>query len=394
MSSIDKAQGASPELRAGVFHFFVFAATGVSSAYFAIWLNQRGIREDEIGVINAAPVLVMLAVNVLIGRLADKASDWRYMIIILAFVSAAAAVGLFFVSGFWAILVIWTLTMVPAFGLVPVVDAATLRMTQRRGTSFGVVRAWGTVGYTATTALAGPVLSYFGEPAFVPLFVAFALMRALTSLQLPHFRAPPHEEVRKPHAAGRLREVLKPWFVLPLVGLGIVYSTNSAFSSFGSIMWSKQGIPTALIGPLIAVAPAAEAATMFLWTRLNLKVSARHLILFSCLVGAIRWSVMAFEPPVWVLFFLQLLHSITFAVSYFGGIYFIANWTSEEIAAEAQGFSYVLSQGMTVVALLGFGFFAAAIGQYAWLALGIYAAIGAALVFISLKLHAPAKTAT
>ena len=57
-------------------------------------------------------------------------------------VCCAVPIGLWFVSGFWGILLVWTLAMVPASALVPVVDAATLRMTQRRGTNFGAVRAW------------------------------------------------------------------------------------------------------------------------------------------------------------------------------------------------------------------------------------------------------------
>src|SRR5690606_31984259 len=112
-----------------------------------------------------------------------------------------------------------------AYSLVPVVDAATLRMTRRRGSDFGLVRAWGTVGYMAATAMAGPVIALFGEAAFVPLFVAWSLLRALISLQLPLFRAPPAKTsltVVAPQAR-RLREILKPWFVLPLVGLGMHY---------------------------------------------------------------------------------------------------------------------------------------------------------------------------
>ncbi len=34
MVSTDKAQGLSPEIRAGSFHFTVIAATGVACAYF------------------------------------------------------------------------------------------------------------------------------------------------------------------------------------------------------------------------------------------------------------------------------------------------------------------------------------------------------------------------
>jgi PPP family 3-phenylpropionic acid transporter len=389
MVPTDRAAGGLPELRASLFHFFVFGSNGIATVYFAIWLTQRGITADEIGVINAAPVLVMLMVNVLIGRLADKARDWRDMIIILSLIAAAASIGLFFASGFWSIVLIWILVSVPAQGLVPVVDAATLRMTQRRGTSFGPVRAWGTVGYASTSLVAGPILGHFGDAAFLPLFVGLALLRAVVSFQLPHFRAPAHEEARVVKSAARLRDSLKPWFVLPLLGLGIVYSTNAALSAFAALFWVQQGISESWVGPLIAVGAAAEAVMMFVWRRLNIKASARHLILFACVVAALRWGVMAFSPPLWVLFPLQLLHSITFAVSYFGGIYFIANWTSEDIAAEAQGFAAVLQQGMSIVSLLAFGWFAATIGVGAWGVLAAYSLVGALLVVISLRLKSP-----
>ena len=394
MTTVEKAPGLSAEVRAGLFHFTVFASVGVASAYFGIWLANRGITADEIGIINAAPVLVMLAINVFVGRLADKASDWRQVIIILALLAGAVPIGLWFVDGFWGILLVWTLAMVPASALIPVVDAATLRMTQRRGSNFGAVRAWGTVGYTITTATSGPIIAVFGEPAFLPLFLAWSLFRALLSLQLPRFRAPAGE-APLPTVEGlrttRLREVLRPWFILPLVGLGMHYANHLVLHGFGALLWKEQGISEALIGPLIGVMAAAEAAMMFLWRRMNLRVSARHLIIFAALVGAARWGIMAFEPPVWLLFFLQLLHAITFAVAYLGGIYFIANWTSEDIAAEAQGFAYLLQQGFAVLALLMFGWLAANFGAKAWLYAAGMAAGGALLVWISIRMQPLAK---
>ena len=49
-------------------------------------------------------------------------------------------------------------------------------------------------------------------------------------------------------------------------------------------------------------------------------------------------------------------------MAYFGGMQFIANWTSEDIAAEAQGFAFVLQQGISIVALVGFGWLVALYG--------------------------------
>ena len=178
MSSSVRAEGFSPELRASLFHFTVFASTGAGSAYMAIWLSGKGLSSGEIGIINALPVLLMLGVNVLVGRLADKASDWRDVIIILALISGVAPIGFFFVNEFWGLLLILTLSTMPSGALVPVIDAATLRMCQRRGTDFGFVRAWGTVGYMVTAAVTGVLIGWLGAIAFVPIFIALSLLRA------------------------------------------------------------------------------------------------------------------------------------------------------------------------------------------------------------------------
>lgn len=390
MPSSAEARALSPELRASIYHFTVFAATGVASVYFGIWLSRRGISPDETGIINALPVLLMLLINTFIGRLADRASDWKQVIVVLSLVAGVAPVGMFFVSDFWGILAIWTLCMVPAASLVPVVDAATLRMTQRRNTSFSFVRGWGTVGYTVTTAAAGPLIALFGEEAFVPLFLAFALCRALAAFQLPRFRAPAGEALPALAArpvARKLREVLKLWFVLPIFGFGVVYASNSPLGSFAGLLWKEQGIDETAIGLLIAVSAGSEAIMLFAWRRLNLKVSARHLIILAALVAIFRWSMMAFNPPLWALVLLQMLHAFTFAMGYLGGIYFIANWTSEDIAAEAQGFSSVVQQGMTVIVLLGFGVSVSAFGTGAWLVLGGFCLLGVVLPLISLRLQ-------
>lgn len=178
MSSTDRAGGFSPELRASLFHFTVFGSTGAGSAYFAIWLSGKGLTSADIGVVNALPVLLMLGVNILVGRLADRASDWRGAIIVLALIGGVAPIGFFFVNELWGLLLVFAVATLPAGALVPVIDAATLRMTQRRGTDFGFVRAWGTVGYTITSAATGLLIGWLGPVAFVPIFVGLCLLRA------------------------------------------------------------------------------------------------------------------------------------------------------------------------------------------------------------------------
>ena len=128
------------------------------------------------------PVLLTLVLNLVVGRLADRARDWRTVIVIGALLGAIFSVGLLFAHGFVGILVVWTLAALPLAAIGPVQDAAALRLTRRNGTDFGSIRAWGTVGYMGVIVLTGQVVTWFGGGAFMPLFVALCVLRGLVEL--------------------------------------------------------------------------------------------------------------------------------------------------------------------------------------------------------------------
>lgn len=388
MSSAEGAGGFSPELRASIFHFTVFGSTGAASAYFAIWLSGKGITPDQIGIINAVPVLVLLFASMLIGRLADKASDWRVMIIWLSIIAGAASLGFLFVNEFWGALLVFTLCYTPAGAMVPIVDAATLRMTERRGTDFGFVRAWGTVGYTITAALTGALIGWLGAVIFVPLYIVLSLMRTGLSFQLPRFRAPEHvaAPVRGPDAP-KLSSLLRLWFILPCIAFALIQSTHFFLGAMGALVWKIDGIGEGWVGPLIAISAAGEAITMFFWRHIGNRMTARTMLIIAGVVGVARYFAMAFSPSLPVLFFLQALHAITLPFSYFGIMHFIANWAPEDIAAEAQSFSSMLTQGFAVVTLLLFGWLVGIMGGGAYFVASGMALAAAVFAWWSLLLR-------
>jgi len=387
MATPPTAARISPELHATFYHFAALSTNGVAGAYFGVWLADKGMSPSEIGFISACPVLALLVFNVVVGRLADRAADWRQVIVILSMVAGLLPFAFYIAAGVIGLAIVWTVFQVPVGAMMPVTDAATLRMTERRGTSFGAIRAWGTIGYIIATAGTTLLVGWFGPGAFLPTLIGWSLLRAVLSLQLPPFRAPEREQVLRPTVgASRLREVMQPWFILPIVAFALVQATHSIINSFAGLLWKQQGVPENLIGPLIAVSAIGEAAVLFLWPRFGKRVSARQMILASAVVTAIRWTLTALGPPVPLLFALQLLHAVTFAVGYLGTMHFIANWTSENIAAEAQSSSYVVQQGVAVLVLLGFGPLAGAFGYHAFFASAVLGALATIAVLVSMRL--------
>lgn len=381
----------SPELRATIFYFIQFMSGAVVTVYGGIWFAEQGLTSEEIGILNAFPVLAILVFNMLVGRIADRASDWRQVIVFGSVIAGFIPIALFFVHGFWGILIVWTLLSLPAGLVGPVVDAATLRMTFRRGTQFGPIRAWGTVGYMVMLVLAGFIIAALGGGIFLPLFVGLCLVRTVAAFGLPRFRGEKGEVSVAPPSTGakHLRDALKPFFVLPLVGFSMVYSTHVVLNAFQGLLWKEQGFSADVIGPLLAVGAFAEAALMFTFARFFKRFAARSLILASAIVAVFRWVCMAFEPGILPLIPLQALNAITFALGYMGCLHFIANWTSDDIAAEVQGFFQVLLQGMCVIALLAFGWLTGFMGAKAYLVAAAFAAAGGVLIWVSMTMQSP-----
>ena len=387
--SLALLRSASPELRATLFQFTVYLPGAISSVFLGIWLSDHGLPADQIGIINAVPMLCLLVLNMVVGRLADRASDWRTVIVIICLIGAAVPFGLFFVNEFWGIMLIWALCTMSMGAIPPVIDAATMRMTRRNGTDFGVIRAWATVGYVVGAGVVGLLITVYGSAAFAPLFVFMCVLRAALGLLLPRFRAPNHKATLAATVPFKLRDSLKLWFVLPLVGFALVNSSHALIGGFAALLWHQNGVPDYYIGPLLAIAAAAEAVMMFAWRRFGGRITARTMILAACVASLVRFTVMAFNPPVEVLFLIQMLHAISFGVGYFGIVHFIANWTDESNAAEAQGFANMLQQGASVVVLALFGWLVVHFGSYAFFASTVMAMLGIGCVMVSLKLRPP-----
>jgi PPP family 3-phenylpropionic acid transporter len=379
---------AGPEVRTAAFYFVLFAAPGVANSFGGIWFESRGLSAAQIGAVTALPVLITLVVNLVVGRIADRAHDWRQTIVVASLISAVASAALGFAGGFWGLLAIWTITVVAQTATVMVLDAAALRMTTRTGGDFGALRAWGTVGYLLTIVAAGALVAAFGPAAFLPLFAGGALLRAAVAFALPRFRGP--DTPRTTAGPRRLGQVMAPWFVLPLLGCAVLFGAHSVLNAFQGLLWQRQGIPLDTIGYLIALGGVAETAVFFAFARMLGRFSARYLLIVAGLAGIVRWIAMAWEPGVAWLIPLQAMHGITYGLGFMAVQKFVNTHTSDDIAAQAQGFLMMLTQGVSVAAMLGFGLLVDGFGAASYLAAAVLAVAGTAMVAASLRLRPPA----
>lgn len=374
----------TPEARVALYFFVQFMSVGMINAFAGIWFGSLGLSAFQIGVIGALPVALLLFLALSVGRIADRARDWRQVIVGGAILSALFPVGLLFSTAFWAVLVFWTGMAVTQRAIVPVTDAAALRLARRRGVEFGPMRALSTLGYLIVILIAGYAMGDGGLWLFLPVFLALGALRAVVALALPRMRAEDH----RPRAAPvRLTGKLSRVFLLTVAGFALVNTSHFVLNSFQGYLWAQQGISIGVIGGLIALGALSETA-MFTWFRqVARRFSSRALIAAGAGLAMLRWIAMAAEPGVPVLVGLQCLHAVTYAMGFLACTNFIADHTSEDNAAEGQSVLVVMELGFSIAIMLLFGALAGAAGSGAYLVSVVFA--GAGLLCVASVLRRP-----
>ena len=125
--------------------------------------------------------------------------------------------------------------------------------------------------------------------------------------------------------------------------------------------WRAQGIGAATIGWLWAFGVLVETALMLgPGRRWVARLGAAGALAVAGLAGALRWGAMTVAPPLALLWPLQALHALTFALGHLAYMAFVAAAVPPRLAGSAQG---VAAGAISGLAMAGAAFGAAAVAD-------------------------------
>jgi MFS transporter, PPP family, 3-phenylpropionic acid transporter len=365
---------------------------GAFHAYAGIWFASLGFSSDQIAATTSVPIFILLVLNAVSGRIADRAKDWRQALVIGALVAAVAASGLIVSTSFWSVLIFWSAVLIAQSLTVPIGDAAALYLTRQGRGDIGTYRSLSTVGYIVALFITGYAVQHFGGTIYAALFAFFNVVRLAAAVFMPEFKSSQDQSrlTTGLHLKTWLRET---WLIAPLLGWAVVYSTIQVLNNFLALALKQQGYGETDITLLIAAGALAEALVFFLFRHFSSRFRLRNLIVLSGIVTILRWICMTYEPSFPILFVLQLSHGICFALGFIACISYISRYTPSENAAEAQSLFSVLQMGAAIVSVTIFGRLFGNYGVEAFWGLAVIAVIGTAISLWSLWLKTPAPIA-
>ena len=362
-------------------YVLLFGASGVTLPFAGLWFREQGLSGAEIGALLSIPMLARLATGPLLAVWADGFRYRRTPIALLGLAMAFGYGGAGLVQGFAAWAVCWFVGATAAAALIPLSDVMTLRVAKREGFAFSLPRGFGSAAFVAANVVMGMLLTRAPSDIVIIWIGAAALLIAVTAWRVlppePVTDGPRVPGLERFRGLGRL--VVDPVFMTAIFAVGAVQAAHAFYYGFSAIAWKAQGIPESMTGLLWAFSVVVEIGFMWVVEPWRRRAGLGPWLMLSVGAGAavVRWTLMAFSPPLWALWPLQTLHALSFAATYLAGVQIVERLCPPDSHTAAQTLGSMLSAGILIgLATAASGPLYDAIGLRGYLAMAALAAAG------------------
>jgi len=336
-------------VRLGLFYSAIFVGTGAASPYMPVWFAHHGLSGAQIGLILSLPMLARAFTAPLLAVWADSFKLRRTALSFLSLGVAVAYALMALPLGFAGWTVVWFAASSAFSTISPLTDVIVLNRARMDGFNYGWPRGIGSTAFIVANVAVGAILTW-GSPDLVLVWITAAV--ALTALAA-RFLLPPdpvHEEGHVARAADRFAGIngllRDPAFMTAAIAAGLIQSAHAFYYSFSTLVWKQQGLPESMTGILWAVGVTAEVAFMWFMEPWRRRVGPRNLLVLGGAAAMVRWTALAFAPPLWLLFPLQILHVLSYAATFLASLQLIERLSTPRNASAAQALNSALSSGM------------------------------------------------
>lgn len=365
-------------VRLGLYYSAIFLVAGAAAPYMPVWFEARGLSGAEIGLILAAPMMGRMVSAPLLAVWADSFRLRRTPMILLAAIAGAAYALMAAPLGFWGWFLVWFAAGTVYSMLSPLTDVITLRRAALDGFNFGWPRGIGSAAYILANVGMGWLLVRTSPDWVLGWVIGWTVLSvAAGRFLLPADavgEAPTRLSERLAGLGGLLRD---PQFLLAVLVIGLVQSAHAFYYGFSALAWKAQGIPESLTGVLWGVGVAVEVAFLWFLEPWRRRVGPRRLLVLGSSAAVVRWFALAFSPPLWLLFPLQALHTLSFAATFMASLQIVERLSTPANASAAQAINSAFSGGLLIgLATLASGALYDAFGARGYLAMALMAGLG------------------
>lgn len=369
-------------MRLSLFYAAIFLIAGCYMPFLPVWLDGVGMKEWQISVILGLPIILRALFTPAIGFAADHLGRPVAILKILAVSALLSCLLLPFTNSFLTIFAVIMLYTIFWMSVMPLTETVVLAGVRRGQGQYGRMRLWGSISFVAMTLGGGAAIDFWGSQAALWLFIGGAFAVVIAAQWLPADAGPDTQPLSAaPPPAIRLPEVLilvrAPELWLFLIAASAVQASHAVYYIFGTLHWTANGISSTIAGTLWATGVIVEILLFAYAGGLAERIGPARLILIGAGAAVLRWAMTAFDPPLVILYLVQMLHGFTFGATHLGAMNFMRDAVPQRLSASVQALYASVGLGIMMgLVSLGAGPLYRALEGKAYLAMALLGLLG------------------
>ncbi len=388
---VAKAHDMSLFARIAMVYGALFFSIGMFMPFFPVWLKSQGMDDVQVAWVLAMQSGTRMVASPAVSHLADRLGRLRPVMLACAAGALAGFLWLEMVDGFQAIMIMVAVTFTAFAPLMPLTEAYAVTAGRRHGLDYGRMRLWGSVLFIAGNLFAGVMLDILSAGRLVWLLVIAQVVLFLALMSLPPRGEGRSGESQIPGSGpdGNL-PFLSTGFVIFLLSAALLQSSHALVYGFSALHWKAQGYSGTVVGLLWGVGVVAEIILFWFSGTVMTRLGAIRLLGLAGIAGCVRWTGLSYDPPLVLLFLLQMLHGLSFGAAHLGAIEFIRRYTPQDRSATAQAMYGAVAGGIFMtIATWASGLLYKAHGAGAWLVMAGMSAAALLLVLLLKRVLSP-----
>ncbi len=278
-------------------YFFSYFTLASFNAVLPVYLTGIGKQTSEMSFVLSASSFFSLAIGTLVGYLCDRTQRPR-LISSLLMVGMAGMSLLFGLSR-------ETLTLFLLKGVLMSFLVATQPVSEQLASTgpyrYGVLRVWGTVGYSVGAQAAGIAVQNFPPMALFSMVAASALLTALGFGCIgrgtpPQPAGKEKEEKPRPSLSIFLRQ---PQFLLYIAITFLVMGCSNINNAFLPLLLKDFGVPTGAVGTALSIGTLVEIPVILFSHKFMDRFSSKALLTATTLLFAVQYLCYGLADSVW-----------------------------------------------------------------------------------------------
>jgi PPP family 3-phenylpropionic acid transporter len=328
-----------------VAYVVTFASGGIQLPLLALAMEKQGYAPEVVGGMWAVRALLGALVPVFWGLLADRVGSGRPLVIGSLAIGAGLLLWLSTSPAPWVCLLIFGLYGLFTNPAGSLMDGMTLTALGPRKEQFGRWRAFGTVGFGASTLIVTFLLEHqVLQPlpsSLLPLCALFTGGGGLcVFFFVPRIPRPQLSDPRVFLTAFRVP------LLLGLIFIGtLLWASHAAYASFLAPLTERVGLGPSVIGWVIAAAVVVEAVAMTASPTLLRWLGARAIVVGAAVLATLRWLLAAQVTTAAGFVAVHAVHGLTFGLFFIVITGLVAERAPPELRQASQGLLSSLSFG-------------------------------------------------